>query len=381
MPVVVEKKAALDIEAKKLAAAKTPEEYFGNLGQDPEEQIKALDSHYKSVARLVHPDVLPREEALQNLGALAFDNLRKFRVEAKLRIQKRLYGTSAATPSTNPISLIESEGRVYRVMEQIASGQLANIYRGEYTEEEGAAAGQVRQVTLKVAREPQHNNFLRNERILLTRLWRNIPKEMRALERSLPRLVDKFTTSEGQEASVFEFIDGRDFFSLRERADLREGLMPRDHIWWITERALHIAGYLHSQGIIHGNIHPGHLILKNGHDLALVDFCFAVANPGSADYVQWKTDNYSAPEVAEGKKPLPTMDLYGIGKSLVYLLGGDPETGRIPDDVDPRFAEVLSEMIDPDYTSRTRDAWTTLREVRRLREEVFGKIKYVDFVV
>jgi len=79
-------------------------------------------------------------------------------------------------------------------------------------------------------------------------------------------------------------------------------------------------GYLHRQGIVHGDVKPQNAVLAGpagARRALLVDLGFASGEPTSRGSLE-----YAAPEVLEGGAPDAAADLYSLGVTLHELLSG-----------------------------------------------------------
>ena len=350
-------------ELERFAQCRIPEELFGELTGDAPARLAELNNRYRGLALRCHPDLFQGEPAAE----AAFKVLTEMHRQAEERIRQGVYGTPRRGASADAISILKTRRREYRVRAALAEGTVADVYLGEFDGPDGA----VQRAAIKIARDPKDNALLINEQKLLGKL-RHV---------SLPELLDVFETKAGQLASVLSYIDGLDGYALRKLKPHRRGLQPRLHIGWILERQLALLGYLHSQMVVHGNIEPGHLlVVPQNHNVALLDYCFALANPGK-EHIRILNDDYSAPETARRGAALPAADIYALGKCAVYLLGGDPAAGALPSDLDERYARLIESMIEPDPARRANDAWQLAHELVSVREEVDGRRRFVPLDV
>jgi serine/threonine protein kinase len=119
----------------------------------------------------------------------------------------------------------------------------------------------------------------------------------------------------------------------------KEGSYP-DAAAWVALRLARALEYVHSKGILHGDIKPANVLLTLRNGPQLLDFGMSQA-PHSGEGTDIKrcggTLPYMAPEQLEAflvpslwKDVGPAADLYGLGLLLAELL-----TGRSPDLPDP----------------------------------------------
>ncbi len=132
---------------------------------------------------------------------------------------------------------------------------------------------------------------------------------------------------------VRELIEGR---NLVEKVKTQGRFSPKE-VKRILIELLQVLEYIHSQGVIHQNIKPKNIIVRNEDDLPmLINFGtikHIVATYGFyGDKQVFSANNiygYAPAELALGR-PIPASDLYSLGLVAIYLL-----TGRHPVDLDP----------------------------------------------
>jgi serine/threonine protein kinase len=121
---------------------------------------------------------------------------------------------------------------------------------------------------------------------------------------------------------VQEFIDGVSLSSLIQS----QGSLDEVQIWQVLADVLPILMLIHSHDLIHCDVKPGNLILRNSpssslgkNNLVLVDFGTMQLNPVNHQDILLGSPEYVAPEQSQGK-PVFSSDLYSLGLSCLYLL-------------------------------------------------------------
>lgn len=345
-----------------------PTGVFGSLSGNTNEMLEAAKAEFRAFVKKCHPDLVP--EGQKEFATQTFKQLKDLYVCVTDQIRTGIYGHPQASPSpasgqTGRSALASISGKLheYTVYQVIATGEVAKIYKATYVDSNGVT----KYVALKIALDSNDNRLITNEQKILNRLAKVLTPQDRF---SLPTLIDTFKTRDGKAASALELVDGYDFQQLLDHPLYQNGVKDPYHIGWILERQLALLGHLHKNLIVHGNIEPSHLMLvPHNHNVVLLDFCFAAENPDDADHIHIFTPDYSAPEIESKSPPHPRMDLYGLGKSMVYLLRGDPKTGRLPDDIPRAYVNLINHLIDPDPNKRAGDAWQMAHHLVAIREE------------
>lgn len=203
----------------------------------------------------------------------------------------------------------------YRLEEEIARGAIGTVWRAM-----DIAAGEsvaIKVVRPEAAEQPALVAAFRAEADILAEV--DHPCVVR------PR---DYIAQDGVHALVMDYVDGED---LRRRV-LRQGPVPPAIAANVVAQIADALAHLHGQGIVHGDVKPGNLIVPaDGRPVRLVDFGvarrFTDAPPASIH----ATPEYVAPEVVSGAPPSPAADVYALGIVLFELLcGRSPYRGGGP---------------------------------------------------
>ncbi|MEO9182414.1 MAG: hypothetical protein ABI467_02940 [Kofleriaceae bacterium] len=263
---------------------------------------------------------------------------------------------------------ITTELATYRVAETLARGDLATVFGGHTGDGTGVA--------LKIADQSSDNDLLQHEVRVLALLLAKPDKT--AIHFTPPR--DQFRTGDGRLGSVFARLDGLDLTAIRDiyRGRGEPGL-PARHVVWILRRALAGLGWAHSQGVLHGNVDPSHILVRGrDHMVWLVDWCWAVVNPAQTGQTfKALNERFSPPEVGARGRPTPASDLYALGKCAIHVLGGDPAAKTMPDAVDPKLARFIRYLCVESQGGRGQDAWELYLQLDKLREQIWGAHEFV----
>ncbi|MCM0590748.1 MAG: serine/threonine-protein kinase [Gloeotrichia echinulata IR180] len=154
---------------------------------------------------------------------------------------------------------------------------------------------------------------------------------------------------------------------------------PEDLVLNWCNQVVQILKELHKRQIIHRDIKPSNLMLRTtpsvgvtgGNRLVLIDFGgakqFDAKLAPQSSSTRLFSSGYSPPEQIIGRNVGPGADFYALGRTMIELLTGkyppqleDPQTGtlrwRQRVSVNPKFADLLDEMVQEDVRSRPANA-------------------------
>jgi eukaryotic-like serine/threonine-protein kinase len=196
----------------------------------------------------------------------------------------------------------------WRLLEQIGAGGMGAVFLVERVD-----GGFAQQAALKLVRgvaTQQSIRQLRHERQVLA-----------ALEHpGIARLLDGGETVQGQPYLVMEYVRG-DPITVAAR---RRNLGLRDRLRLLREVALAVH-HAHRQLVIHRDIKPGNVLLREDGRPVLLDFGIAklldadaqAQQTGTAPYF---TPAYASPEQRRGQPVSTATDIYALGLLLAELV-------------------------------------------------------------
>lgn len=188
---------------------------------------------------------------------------------------------------------------------------------------------------------------------------------------SLPTIKDIFRLDDGSIAMVMSYIPGKDLFKVKTE-DYPDGIDP-EHVCWITQRTLGAFRCLHLHGIVHGDVKPQNTIIQpKQHNAVLVDYGLSTAFPNRFTKCPGYTPAFAAPEQFEGKPPIPETDIYCLGVSMIFALGGNLGSLTMPSSVPEKLQRFFMQMVRHDPLKRPNDVVALAEELSNLREIVFG---------
>jgi serine/threonine protein kinase len=267
---------------------------------------------------------------------------------------------------------VRTPKHVYRVLDRIAYGDLANVYRCRF-----AMNGREVEGLVKIARDARTNQPLRNEARVLEQL--HAGDRDRRFHAFLPAVEESFAycqdaPSEARQANVLRMhvsiasVD--ELYTLEEvRRAYPAGVDPRD-MAWIWRRLLSILGYSHAQGVIHGAVLPSHVVIEpREHKLLLIDWCNAVRSGETlhtiaGGYRPW----YQSGAMRVGRPVTALLDVSMAARCMIDLVGGDAVNAGYPAD----FPAALRAYFGRCFNG-SPDAWRMLDDFDRLIEALWGK--------
>ena len=171
---------------------------------------------------------------------------------------------------------------------------------------------------------------------------------------------------------AMNYIGGGNLQSFVEK----HGFIDDEHICWMLQVCLKAFSYMHYHTVVHGDIKPENMMIQlKEHNIVLVDFGMAVRGTGAKMRAKGGTPVYIPPEFSNGRPPIPESDLYSLGKSALYLAGGDAclDSGNPPDDMEPALQKIIQAMIRRDPTARPGSAHEVQKQLTEFRRDVLGR--------
>lgn len=358
----------------KILNALFSEDVFGDIDiSNKRTALEELKTLRNELLLLVHPDRHQLSGSIEEANE-SVRKLDQFYEKAKRKIENSVYGKKYPEAIDVYEKQIIIGDKKYFITRDVGAGDLSFVYGGY----QGFVGNLEKQIVLKMAYndDKKYNELLKNELKVIEFLM----KEDAPQHKHLAKIVDSFKTSEGAFCTVWGLLDAYNFKVIRERSKYKNGVKPF-HVCWILSRLLSVVGFSHLRGVVHGNIEPAHIMVRpRDHNVFLIDWSYASINPESTGG-QFKAYNqqFSAPEVKRRETPRATADMYSVGKTMIYLLGGNVETNEMPISVPKRLQSFLKAFVLPSVLQRYRDAWAAHAELQDLRHQLFGSPRFVEF--
>ncbi len=266
----------------------------------------------------------------------------------------------------------------YEILAPLASGDFATVYRGRDRE-------LVRDVAIKQI----HPQFLSDPR-QLEMYWREA-QLLASLEH--PHIMTIYDIVRSRGWLILELMQG----NLKQAAKGQP--LDLSFLRQALAATLQALAFLHSKGVIHGDVKPTNLFLDKRCHVKLGDFGLARRATSDQGSLLKGTTRYMAPElIAQQFGPVgPHSDLYSLGFSAYELLCGDqfeslfpgmeafgrdkqvawmmwhaapdrrlPEVSRVLEGVPPDLAHVIQRLTNKDPAQRYRTAEQALADLHEV---------------
>ncbi len=123
-----------------------------------------------------------------------------------------------------------------------------------------------------------------------------------------------------------EYIEGETLFEKYKNTS-----PPDEDLKQILLSVCDALGFLHNMKIVHRDVKPNNIIIRNDKTVCLVDFSIAkMMNDSAKDTVNLGTIGYAAPEQFGLAQSNPTTDIYAFGVLANQLVLGVYPTVQIP---------------------------------------------------
>jgi serine/threonine protein kinase len=192
---------------------------------------------------------------------------------------------------------------------------------------------------------------------------------------SLPAVRDMVLLDDGSCALVMSFIEGPTLAQLADKYKKKGEELDPENVCWLMERVLDALRYMHWHGVVHGDVKPQNIIVQpDNHTCVLVDFGLSKVKPNRKTGAEGYTPAFASPEALNFKTQLPESDLYSLGLTMIYAVGGDPLKKRVPTSLPKPIRDFISDLVVFDISQRPCwDKFDLLEKLREIRVDVFGR--------
>jgi eukaryotic-like serine/threonine-protein kinase len=216
----------------------------------------------------------------------------------------------------------------WTLLRRIGHGGMGSVYLAQRSDghfEQGAAIKVLRGVP-----SPAALAFLARERQILAKL----------AHPNIARLLDGGATPQGRPYLVMEYIDGVAVDVYCQQQGLTAPAILR-----LVRTLCDAVGFAHQRLVVHCDLKPGNILVGSDGRPMLLDFGVARLlgreSPDAADTTRAFTPRYASPEQRDGAVVSTATDIYGLGRLLQLLLGGNAKS----DDASP--ADASTEATPP----------------------------------
>ena len=277
----------------------------------------------------------------------------------------------------------------YELLERIAVGGMAEVYRGRVAGAEGfEKLVAIKRVLPEFARDERFISMLLTEARIHSALS----------HRNIVQIHDLGISEDGEYFIVLEYVEGHDLRAVIEAATKLEVQIPDAialHIADELAQALHFAHELkdpqgHALGIIHRDVSPSNVLLSNSGEVKLSDFGIAKRQQDHSVVGALKGNLvYMSPEQARKATVDRRTDVFSLGAVLFEMLTGqklrditnevdgwrDVASGKIRSvrearpDIPDGFEALLTRALAADPADRFPDAASFGAAIRELGRE------------
>lgn len=307
----------------------------------------------------------------QDAAVVALERFETLYAQGLEKAAKGLYALDgfSPVPETAQGRTIAVDGITYRIGQKFSVGEHSSLYEASFSIDGGTA-----KAVIRLANAVADNPFLNNEIRILDRLRRKVADKELGYWRYLPYILGKFNAGD-RVGIVYRWFEGVTATEIRMNRLHKNGLDQR-HMIWIFDRMINLLGYAHNRGVIHGRIEPDRLrIRSSNHNVMLTGWSQAVYKPATTgEIISGGVNNpFLAPEIADTGEAGPWTDIYSLGKSMIWLLGGDPITNEIPDTVHDKITRFLLHLVRENPRARPKDAWQLYKAQNRLKDSLWER--------
>ncbi|MEZ5500984.1 MAG: protein kinase [Steroidobacteraceae bacterium] len=258
----------------------------------------------------------------------------------------------------------------YRLQERLGASDKATVFKAFSDESQSDVA--IKVINAEVANQDQERQRLAREFAAIA-----------ALEHpSIVQIYD-YGVHEGREYLVMEYFARGDL-----KARMRDPLNANEALRYVT-RIAQALEVVHAAGLIHRDLKPHNVMLRDNDDIVLIDFGLAREANGEAGSTRTGvlrgSPYYMSPEQAQGMVLDARTDLYSLGVIFFELLAErKPFTGatamevlnahvtgdipRLPDDVS-EFQSIIDRLLAKRVEDRFASAEALIDALREMRRD------------
>lgn len=153
---------------------------------------------------------------------------------------------------------------------------------------------------------------------------------------------------------VTEYVEG---FSLQDT--LKAQPLSMDQAMGVVEQLAGALDYAHRQGVVHGQVKPANIFLKDGQQVLLTDLGLTQITQTQVGVTKsgaMGTPAYLSPEQARGEATDTRADVYALGVILYEML-----TGHTPHEAESPLATLVKRVNEPPLSPRSLNPHVPVR--------------------
>lgn len=375
-----------------------PEDLFGVWSGTKDEVSRKAKRKFLTFVAIVHPDKHTGSQEKERANE-AMTVLNLLWGTAQKKITEGTYGDRNAAPknaSSGPITF-KTGKHLYVVTKRIHSGGTCGIFEG-MVQGKGAVSSSV---IIRIPHTTGDNDLMEREARAF-KLMKEKAKEISGdpdgkkfadlfLE-CVPRFLESVKLfepgmSEKKAVNILFTPQGleRGWYTLEEiRKEHPDGVSTRV-MAFIWRRLFEGLTFAHFSGVTHNAVTPNHvLIYAEEYRGNIIDWT-ASCRINEREHVPYIDDRYRSyfPDEILDKNgiPSPSSDIFMSAWCMVYLLGGDPKEGFIPDSVEKPIREFLNRCLQPKRKLRPATAEIAYKEFQQIITDLWGPRKFVELAM
>ncbi|WP_315071073.1 protein kinase family protein [uncultured Clostridium sp.] len=224
----------------------------------------------------------------------------------------------------------------YSVLKIIGEGRYGIAYLGVNNKDEKCVIKQLKKEMLEETRK----KLFYEEKILQDLNYPNFPK-----------FISKFK-DEDREGYILEYVEGKVIQDLLAREQYE---FSKNEIYKIGSQLVDLVEILHNNNIVHRDIRPTNVILKENEDIALIDFGLA--------------------RIIDDKRYVKDVDYWFIGDFLIHLYYSSYK--ETDEEDKPWFEELDLNLEEKIFLKKLMNVEESYKSIEEIRKQL-DKIKNVN---
>ncbi len=224
--------------------------------------------------------------------------------------------------------------------------------------------------------------MLENEAKVLKDLYVLKDPKHEVFMRWLPKLLETFKLDNGtirRAVNVIGYI-GNTHYSLEE-VKLAKPKLEMEHAVWMFNRIMGGLSYVNvDKEYIHGAILPPHIMIDpEEHGGIIIDWSYATKKNSKITAISPKWKAFYPPEIFRKENATPAVDVWMAVKTIIYILGGNIETNKLPDHIPSYLGFFLKGCLHDNPKMRPNNIWQLHEEFKEHMRKNYGPKKFVHF--